>query len=365
LLDPHYLSAHSFFEFEVYVMDAQFITTMKRQDIQKRVGHMDQVAGIKQLEAGDGRARGTRLFHVWTGSGLTFDVVADRALDISACRYKGLSLAWASSVGEVHPAFYEANGLGWLRSFPGGMMTTCGLDHWGPPSIDQGQEFGLHGRISNLPANYVSYNAGWNGNTYEIEIKGEVRQTAVFGENLTLRRRITTQMGSNAIHIADVVTNEGFSPQPHMILYHFNLGFPLLSENTRLHIDAEKTVPRDSVAESGLADWMRFQPPTPGYQEQVFLHSPKVDNDNRSRVEVWNPDINLGVRLMYDATHLPYLMEWKMMGEGMYVLGIEPVNCGGLHGRGAAREHGILPFLEPGESRHYELVLEVIETAPN
>ncbi|NOZ71793.1 MAG: DUF4432 family protein, partial [Chloroflexi bacterium] len=128
---------------------------LSRQELLKHVGHMDQVAGIKQLEAAEGLARGSRILQVWTGSGLTFDVLADRGLDISTCRYKGIPLAWASPVGEVHPAYYEPEGLGWLRSFAGGMLVTCGLDQWGPPNHDQGQEFGLHGRVSNIPARYV------------------------------------------------------------------------------------------------------------------------------------------------------------------------------------------------------------------
>ncbi len=342
-------------------MDTQFISHMSPQDLLKHIGHMDQVAGIKQLEAGDGLARGGRMFQVWTGSGLSFDVLADRALDISACRYKGIPLAWASSVGEVHPAFYEPAGLGWLRSFAGGMMATCGLDHWGPPTSDLGQEVGLHGRVSNLPARYVSHHAGWRDNEYELEISGEVRQAAVFGENLVLRRHISTRLGSNAIRISDVVTNEGFTPHPHMILYHFNVGFPLLSEDTHLHVDAEETIPRDAEAESGLADWMNFQPPTAGYQEQVFRHTPSAGKDGRVQVEARNSSLGLGLRLTYDNTNLPYLVQWKMMGEGMYVLGVEPVNCGALQGRAAARKHGDLPHLEPGESRRYELTIEVIE----
>jgi len=342
-------------------MDTQYITNMSPQDLLKHVGHMDQVAGIKQLEAADGLARGSRQFQVWTGSGLSFDVLADRALDISACQYKGIPLAWASAVGEIHPAFFEPEGMGWLRSFGGGLLATCGLDHWGPPASDLGQEVGLHGRVSNLPARYVSYHAGWKGDEYELEISGEVRQASVFGENLVLQRHISTRLGSSAIHITDVVTNEGFASHPHMILYHFNLGFPLLSKDTHLHVDAEETVPRDAEAESGLADWMNFHPPMAGYQEQVFRHTPRAENDGRVQVEARNPNLGLGLRLTYDNTNLPYLVQWKMMGEGMYVLGIEPVNCGVLQGRAAARERGVLPFLEPGENRRYELEIEVIE----
>src|SRR5262249_46807198 len=159
----------------------------------------------------------------------------DRALDISACSFKGMPLAWRSSVGDVHPAYYDPKGTGWLRSFPGGLLATCGLDQFGAPASDGGEDFGIHGRVGNLPARYVSYRAYWQGDEYEMEITGEVRQTRVFGENIVLRRRIATRLGSNQIQISDSVTNEGFSPQPHMILYHFNLGFPLLSPATQLH----------------------------------------------------------------------------------------------------------------------------------
>jgi len=340
-------------------MNANNFYGLSKQGLVKRVGSMDQLAGVKLVEAADGLARGGRQFHVWTGSGLSFDVQADRALDISACRYKGIPIAWVSSVGEVHPAYFEPAGLGWLRSFTGGLLATCGLDQWGPPNADMGDELGQHGRVSNLPARYVNYSASWVGEEYEIEISGEVRQTRVFGENLVMRRRISTRLGSSAIKITDVVTNESFSPHPHMILYHFNLGFPLLSEDAQLFIDAAETTPRDAEAAAGADAWMRFQPPTAGYQEQVFRHRPKADESGKVQVEVRNPRLGVGLRLRYDNTNLPYLLEWKMMGEGMYVLGIEPVNCGVMEGRAAARAQGALPMLEPGESRKYELAIEL------
>lgn len=321
---------------------------------------MDQLAGIKLLEAKDGRARGSRVLQVWTGTGLTFQVLADRALDISACRYKGSSLAWASSVGDVHPSYYEPEGEGWLRSFQGGLLITCGLDHFGYSSIDDGETLGLHGRVSNLPARYVSYRTAWKDDEYELEITGEVRQTRVFGENLVLRRRISTSLGSNRILIEDVVANEGFAPCPHMILYHFNLGFPLLSENAQLRVEVEKTTPRDADAKAGLADCRRFQPPSEGYGQQLFHHVPVADADGKARVCLENPVLGIGLRWTYDLADLPDLFQWKMMGQGLYVLGIEPANCDGIMGRAAARESGDLPYLVPGESHRYALELEVI-----
>jgi len=325
-----------------------------------RVGHMDQLAGIRLLEAGDGKARGCRMLDVWTGTGLRFQENAERALDILSCDFKGMPLSWRSPGGDVHPAYYEPQGIGWLRSFPGGLLTTCGLDQFGLPSQNSGAELGLHRRISNLPASQVNYRTIWAGDDYELEITGEVRQAALFGENLVLRRRIAAVLGSNRIRIEDVITNEGFEPAPHILLYHFNLGFPLVSEDTRLRLRSEETLPRDVTAQSGLAEWDRFQPPKLGYHEQVFIHHPVADEEGIATVELNNPQMSFGLRWTYGTANLPYLMEWKMMGEGAYVVGVEPANCNGLGGRSATRELGQLPQLEPGESRDYHFDVEVI-----
>jgi hypothetical protein len=341
-------------------MATVFNREWSKAELSRHVGHMDQLAGIRPMELADGKARGCRILDVWTGAGFRFQVNADRALDIASCAFEGIPLAWRSPSGDVHPAFYEPQGLGWLRSFPGGLLATCGLDQFGSPSQDGGVEFGLHGRISNLPATQVNYRTFWDGDEYILEVSGEIRQTALFFENLVLRRRLTTRLGSNRLRIEDVVVNDGFAPAPHMLLYHFNLGFPLVSEHTRLHLQAESTQPRDAAAEVGLADWACFQLPTPGYQEQVFIHRPKADQDGWATVELDNPEMGVGLRWTYDATALPYLMEWKMMGEGAYVVGIEPANCKGLGGRAVTRETGQLPVIEPGESRRYSIELEVI-----
>jgi hypothetical protein len=331
-----------------------------KAELLRHVGHMDQLAGIRLSEIGDGKACGCRMLAVWTGTGLRFQVNADRALDISGCEFKGVPLSWRSPMGDVHPAYYEAQGTGWLRSFPGGLLTTCGLDQFGLPSREGDADYGLHGRISNTPATQVSYNTFWEGDDYKLEITAKTRQAVLFGENLVLRRQISTALGSNCIRINDSITNEGFDPAPHMLLYHFNLGFPLVSENTRLHLQAQETLPRDDVAESGLHKWDQFQAPTPGYQEQVFIHRLTIDEADFTRVELKNPKLGIGLRWSYPTANLPYLMEWKMMGEGAYVVGVEPANCNGLGGRTAARKRAQLPMLAPGESQEYRFDIEVI-----
>jgi len=56
------------------------------------------------------------------------------------------------------------------------------------------------------------------------------------------------------------------------------------------------------------------------------------------------------------------MMEWKMMGTGDYVLGMEPCNVD-LMSRAEMRRRGLLPLLAPGQSVEIELVLGVLDGA--
>jgi hypothetical protein len=326
-----------------------------RAELLARVGHMRQLAGITPFEYVDGHARGTRGYQVYTGGGFTFDVLADRALDIGGVQFNGLALAWSSANGPVHPAYYESDGLGWLRSLAGGLVTTCGLDQFGSPAEDGGESFGIHGRVGNLPAAHVGHRMWWENDEYYLEISGQVRQARLFGENLLLTRRITTQLGANTITITDTVTNDGFQPQPHMLLYHCNVGFPLLSADATLHINTTETIPRDEAAAAGLDTWHRFDAPTPDYAEQVFRHAVTPDEDGNAVVKLRNPASGLALTLTYSHTTLPHLFQWKQAGQGAYVLGIEPANSSAIEGRAVARSRDDLPHLQPRESRTYSL----------
>ena len=331
---------------------------LNKNDILKRVGNINQIAGIKVLESTDGLERGNRILHVWTGSGLSFNIVAEKALDISACHYKGIPISWTAPSGEVHPSFYEAEGFGFLRSFQGGLVVTCGLDQFGMPSMDRNilegeTNLGLHGRVGNIPASSVSSSSRWEGDDYILEITGEVRQVKFMGENLLLRRKIKTKLGSNSIRIEDCITNEGHESSPHMILYHCNFGFPMVSENSEIKLKSNKTEALDESARVGLPDWNIFQSPIAGCNEQVFMHDLKEDSEGNVKIEIENKALGISFELAYKKAQLPYLYQWKMMREGAYVTGIEPANTGTMKGRVEARNHALLPKLEPGESKAY------------
>ena len=337
-----------------------FNRSWARTELLNYVGDLSQIAGIKLSEWADGSERGLRVADFRTGSGLAFTVLLDRGMDIGPAWYKGMPLAWVSPTGWGHPMYYDPQGTGWLRTFGAGLLTGCGLTYAGAPGEDEGESFGLHGRLSHLPAQRLHTDEAWQGDECSLWVEGEMRQARVFGENLRLKRRITAELGGSRIAIRDLVENLGVMESPLMILYHINLGFPLLDETSELVTEPHPVEPRDAAAEPGLGDWMRFQKPTPGYVEQAFYHDLPADKNGWAKVQLVNRARKLGVCVRFQKAALPNLVQWKMMGQSNYVLGIEPANCRAA-GRSLERARGSLQFLQPGEQREFQVEIKVIE----
>merc|ERR1711881_634286 len=108
-----------------------------------------------------------------------------------------------------------------------------------------GELLGLHGRVSNIPATNVWADTRWEGDRYSIWVQGKVRETSVFGTNLERTRRITTELGSNSVKIEDIIENIGWQQSPLMILFHINVGWPILGANSELIAPSERVSPRD------------------------------------------------------------------------------------------------------------------------
>ena len=337
-----------------------------RDELLTRVGDISQIGGVQSIELNDGSARGIRAAAFKTGTGLNFRVLLDRGLDISAADFCGKPLCWRSAAGEVTPAFYEPEGLGWLRSFCGGLMVTCGLTHIGAPDVDEGKALGLHDRISHIPAQNVHIDGDWDGDDYVMWVQGKVRQTAVFQENLVLQRKIWTRLGENRIFIDDVVENAGYDAAEHMMLYHINGGFPVVDSGTEMIAPFVKTHPRDSEAEKDREKFFQFQEPTPGFKERVYYHDVAQDEHGYVYSALVNKTFNngqgFGLYIKYIKEQLPVLVEWKMNGQGVYVVGMEPAT-NLANGRSIERKEGRLKYLEPGQSRTYNLEIGVLNGA--
>jgi len=332
----------------------------KKEDLLRQIGSIDQVGGIKITELSSGFERGVRIAIIRTGE-LSFLVAVDRGMDIVNAEYRGIPLGWISPTGIIAPSFYEPEGLGWLRGFPGGLLTTCGLTYMGAPTIDSGEHLGLHGRVSYAPANLVHVDGSWNKDDYEMTLEGEVKESKVFEPNVTLRRNITAKLGERTIRIRDRVTNQGWQTQPLMILYHINIGFPIVDNGSKFISTTRTFVPRDLEALEDAENFANMHDPKSGYREKVYFHDMLTDDDGNVYSAIVNKNLlgGLGIYVKYSKHELPRFTEWKMMGEGTYVVGMEPAN-GLVLGRDKERTWRTLQYIKPQETRDFHLELGIL-----
>ena len=307
------------------------------------LGHPSQLSGVEEVILAKGKGKGMTLLEVRNGKGLCFTLSADRAMDISRITLLGDNLGYFSPCGYVSPQFYDGCGNGFLKSFTAGFLTTCGLTAVGSPCVDNGEELPLHGTISNTPCEQYHYTE----TEEEIIIHACVRDASLFSHQLLLEREYRCSKTENKLTLCDRITNIGSQDAPLEVLYHCNIGYPLLSEHTVLTIPAEKTIPRNEHAKTGLSQCFTMEKPQRGYEEMCYYHTL-----SEGCVSVYNPDIQKELRMSFDPAELPCFTEWKMMGERDYVLGLEPGNCL-PDGRNVMREKGLLEYIEPdGEKLH-------------
>ena len=330
------------------------------QQLRRRIGDVSQLVSTRAARLADGNEDGVRIVDARAAGGLSATILADRGLDLGAVWAAGHQVGWQSTTGAVHPAyFHEAD---WLRSFHGGMLTTCGLQNVGVPSEDEGRSYGLHGRISHIPARNVVHRVIEEDGRLVAEVCGEMRETDVFGSDLLLRRRITLPMGETVLHVADEVVNQGHAPAPLMILYHVNVGYPVVADGARLITPRASVTPRDDAARAGLDERTTFPAPRDGFTENVFRHELEAGDEEQVSASIVNLDFEptggIGLTVSWNPRQLPRMWQWRMLGPGMYLTGLEPANCD-LAGRAAEREAGNLQALMPGEARRFGISIQV------
>ena len=331
-----------------------------RAHVAPRVGRMEQLATIRRYAFEDGKARGMRAFEVANASGFAFTVYPDKGLDIGPASFNGLPVAWTSRNGAVAPSFYDGASDEWLRTWSGGLLTTCGLLNVGPSCSTGEGAHGLHGRMHHTPAEEVNTRTFWRTpEDYVLEISGAVVHSRVFAENLVTRRTIATRLGWPGVEVVDRTTNEGSASMPLMRLYHMNFGWPLVDDCTRLVAPPHRVVPQNGCCEARRGEWERFAAPVPGFREQVFYHHDfPAGADGMAEVRLVNERLGLAAAVAWRTAELPYLVQWKMPGAGDYVTGLEPANCY-PEGQEAFGKRGMLRRIEPGETVEARMKVEL------
>ena len=335
-----------------------------------KISNPAQLGGIETAVADNGTARGTRIAWINTGSGLRYKVVLDRGMDIADAFFNQHSLSWISHLG-IRPAEPFSNtGAGWLKTFAGGLLVTCGLSHIGGGENDEFGSRGLHGDISNQPAEIESIvQPDPFTSKMEMTLSGSIKETKVFGPSLELKRTISGTLGKAEILIHDEVINRGNTRVPHMLLYHCNFGWPLVDEGTSILWSGTRKSLDGDTQNTKIKKGRIFRACPPplkehsGGGEAVAFIDVKPEEDGTCRCGLHNSGLGMAVVLSFKKNQLPWLTNWQHWGSGEYVTGLEPGTNPPV-GQAKARKDNTLLFLEPGEVKCYDLKIEVLNTGP-
>ena len=318
------------------------------------IGNRDQLFSVRESRLVGGRADGVRVIDIHNGGNLSLTIAADRCMDIPVLRYRGRCLNYITCNGISHPAYYEVSGEGWSEAFSGGFLYTCGLTNTGLRSGTDWDTQKEHGGIANRPAEHINLLEGEDENGPYVEIVGTMREGMLSGSNLSLTRRIRVCYRSDTVEITDVVKNEGFRRVPQVILYHCNMGYPLLQPDSKFTLAHSAVRPRTPFAAKELPHLNTILPPQDAMEEACYYYSSVADASGWATATLENERERLRLQLMFDCSTLDHFVQWKNFVKGEYVMGLEPANAP-IDGREDAIARGELPYLDGGESRTYRM----------
>lgn len=320
-----------------------------------------------------GKRDGVDAVEVNNGS-LAFTVLPTRGMGIWRGCYRGKSLGWNAPLrGPVHPQWVNLNdrgGIGWLAGFDE-WLCRCGLAFNGPPGEDvwtdasgseHREQITLHGRIANLPAEYVELSV--DESTGTIAVTGRVQEGFLFGGRLQLTCTIETAVGSNRLTIRDRIDNLSDTSAEIELLYHLNFGPPFLEAGGQVAVPIREMSPLTQKAAVAIDSWNRYRAPEPGFAEEVFCFFPAADAEGNTLAVLENADGSLAAAVRFNTRQLPCFTVWKNtagLDEG-FVTGLEPaINFPNF--RGFERKQGRVPTLPPKASVRFDWSIEVADGA--
>ncbi|MGY0197433.1 aldose 1-epimerase family protein [Leptothrix sp. BB-4] len=283
---------------------------------------------VKRFQLSEGRREGIEVIEVDNGT-LRVWLLPQRGLGIWKVWRSAQEFGWRSPVsGPVHPMhvpIQDPSGLGWLEGFDE-LMCRCGLMSNGPPVFgpDGRVQFSLHGRIANLPAEDLQIRH--DELTGRVDITAVVHETRFLQFNLKLTSTLSMLPGEASFSIHDVVSNLAPAATHCQLMYHHNVGLPVLGEGAEVVAPVAELAPRDARAAEGVATWSRVGAPQHGYAEQVFYTTLHAAEDGSTQVLLKSADGETGAGIRFNVRQLPCFVVWKneaATSDG-YVVGIEP-----------------------------------------
>lgn len=298
-----------------------------------KISNLCQVASVRRYTMTEGTSRGLDVIDCDNGK-IRFLLNASKALDIMQLYHCGQNISFVSKNG-----FAERDDDFPCR-FEGGMLYTCGLD-----SIGGRQGFVQHGKFHTLPSEIVRAECDENG----IAVEALVRQSTLFGECLVMRRKYTCAIGDDKVTLEDTLTNTAYTDAKYCLMYHVNVGYPMLDAGARVVADALATQPCGEWAEQNMNKMFEIEEDVAGKVETCYFHTLA-----KPCVSLVNEKLGKSFTLSYSQDTLPHFLQWKSMASGDYALGLEPCTTN-------FRDGIEYKILKSGESARFSVEFKVSE----
>lgn len=268
-----------------------------------KISNFRQVASLRRYTVTEGSEKGLDIMDCDNGK-LRFLLNVTKALDVMQLYHEGQNLSFVSKNG------FTGRELPFLNRFEGGMLYTCGLD-----SVGGREGYEIHGTFHNTPATVIRAECNENG----ITVEAEIRSTVLFGRNLVMKRKVFSEIGGDTLKIEDTLVNESWRDEEYCLLYHVNIGYPMLDEGAKVIGEVKGCEPRNTWSNENMAVRAEISAPLPNEVETCYflkLAQPKIS--------LVNEKIGKTFTVSYSHDTLPFFVEWKSMACGDYALGLEP-----------------------------------------
>ena len=268
-----------------------------------KISNRAQIASIQRYTISEGSEKGLDVIDCNSGR-LRFLINVSKACDIMQLYHDGENMSFVSKNG------FTKREIGFLNRFEGGMLYTCGLD-----SVGGREGYELHGTLHNTSARITRAEVTDD----EVVLEALIRNSALFGKNLVLKRKIFSAIGGDTLHVEDTLVNEGYADEKYCLLYHFNVGYPMLDAGAKIVADVESYLPRTPWAKQNEATMYEISDPVVCEEECCYfleLNKPEISLENKKNGKRFT--------LSYSKDTLPCFVEWKSMASGDYALGLEP-----------------------------------------
>ena len=270
-----------------------------------KISNFAQIASLRRYTYTDGKEKGLDVIDCDNGK-MRFLLNVTKALDIMQLYHEGQNVSFISKNG------FSAREISFSNRFEGGMLYTCGLD-----SLGRREGFELHGTLHNTRANVIKATCNEDG----ICVEAIIDSTELFGKHLVLCRKITSAIGSDSVVIEDTLENKSFRTEDYAILYHINMGYPMLDEGAKIIADIASYETRTEWAKANADGMFDITDSIPNNDETCYFLKM-----NKPEISLLNNRLGKKFTVRYSSETLPCFIEWHSMASGDYALGFEPAS---------------------------------------